>query len=142
VTVYPSSGNPIAIGFAGNATVAIPSVHLTTTTGNTRLGFNVTEIGPRGVLNVTIPRAIVPSGSSIRIYVDGAQNGHTNVGGDGSHLYVYFLIPYGTHSIELQFQPPSIPILEYVTGGVLATSILGLLLIVFNRRKQRRLHNP
>ena len=142
VTVYPSSGNPMAIGFAGNATVAIPSVHLTTMTGNTILGFNVTEIGTRGVLNVTIPRAIVPSGSSIRVYVDGTQNGNQKERSDASHLYVYILILYGTHSVQLQFQPPSIPILEYVAGGVLATSILGFLLLVFNRKKQRRLHNP
>jgi hypothetical protein len=142
VTVYLGSGNPMAIGFAGNATVAIPSVHLTTMTGNTILGFNVTEIGTGGVLNVTIPRAIVPSGSSIRVYVDGTQSGNPKEGGDASHLYVYTLILYGTHSVQLQFQPASIPILEYVTGGVLATSILGLLFIVFNRKKQRRLHNP
>jgi hypothetical protein len=132
----------MAIGFAGNATVAIASVHFTTMTGNNGLGFNVTEIGTRGVLNVTIPRTIVSSGSSMRVYVDGAQSGNPKEGGNASHLYVYILILYGTHSVELQFQPPSIPILEYVTGGVLATSILGLLLIVFNRRKQRRLHNP
>jgi len=138
VTVYPSSGNPMAIGFAGNATVAIPSVHLTTMTGNTILGFNVTEIGTRGVLNVTIPRAIVPSGSSIRVYVDGTQSGNPKEGGDASHFYVYTFILYGTHSVQLQFQPSSIPILEYVTGGVLAASILGLLVIVFNRKKQRR----
>ncbi len=141
-TVYPGIGNPIAIGFAGNATVPIPSVHLTTTAGNIGLSFNVTEIGTRGVLNITIPRAIVSSGSSIRVYVDGAQNGDTKVGGDASDLYVYFLILYGTHSVELQIEPPSIPILQYVTGGVLAASILGLLLVVFNRKKQRRLHNP
>ena len=138
VTVYPSSGNPMAIGFAGNATVAIPSVHLTTMTGNTILGFNVTEIGTRGVLNVTIPRAIVPSGSSIRVYVDGTQSGNPKEGGDASHFYVYTFILYGTHSVQLKFQPSSIPILEYVTGGVLAASILGLLVIVFNRKKQRR----
>src|SRR2546428_3651713 len=101
VTVYPSSGNPTAIGFAGNATIAIPSVHLTTTAGNTSLSFNVTEIGTRGVLNVTLPRAIVPSGSSIRVYVDDTQNGNPKTGDDVSHLYVYLLILYGTHSITL-----------------------------------------
>jgi len=138
VTVYPSSGNPTAIGFAGNVTVAIPSVHLTTTAGNTSLSFNVTEIGTRGVLNVTLPRAIVPSGSSIRVYVDDTQNGNPKTGDDVSHLYVYLLILYGTHSITLQFESPSIPILQYVTGGVLAASILGLLFVVFNRKKQRR----
>src|SRR2546425_7335314 len=54
-----------------------------------------------------------------------------------------FTSSYSTeHSVELQFQPPSIPILQYVTGGILAASILGLLLIVFNRKKQQRLHNP
>src|SRR3989442_10840716 len=138
VTVYPSSGNPTAIGFAGNVTVAIPSVHLTTTAGNTSLSFNVTEIGTRGVLNVTLPRAIVPSGSSIRVYVDDTQNGNPKTGDDVSHLYVYLLILYGTHSITLQFESASIPILQYVTSGVLAASILGLLFVVFNRKKQRR----
>jgi hypothetical protein len=105
--------------------------------GNTRLGFSATEIGPRGVLNVTIPRAIVLSGSSAGVYVDGTQNDSTKVGGDASHLYVYFLILYGTHSVELQFGPPSAPILPYVTGGVLAASVVGVLFIVFNKKKRR-----
>jgi len=142
VTVYPSSGNPTAIGFAGNATVAIPSVHLTTIAGNTSLSFNVTEIGTRGVLNVTIPRTIMRPGSSIGVYVDRVQKGDMKIGGDASYLYVYFLILYGAHSVALQFEPASTPILQYVTGGVLAAGILVLLLIGFNRRKQRRLHNP
>ena len=137
VTVHPSNENPVTIVFAGNATVATPSVHLTTTAGNTRLSFNTTEIGPSGVLNVTIPRAIVLSGSPVRVYVDGTQNDNTKVGGDASHLYVYFLILYGTHSIELQFGPPTAPILLYVTGGVLAASVVGFLFIVFNKKKRR-----
>jgi len=136
VTVYPSSENPVTIVFAGNATVATRSVHLTTMAGNTRLGFNITEIGPRGVLNVTIPRATVLSGSSVGVYVDGRQNDNTKVGGDASHFYVYFLILYGTHSVELQFVAPTAPILLYVTGGVLAASIVGLLFIVFNKKKR------
>jgi len=142
VTVYPSSGNPTAIGFAGNATIAIPSVHLTTIAGNTSLSFNVTEIGTRGVLNVTIPRTIMRPGSSIGVYVDRVQKGDMKIGGDASYLYVYLLILYGAHSVALQFEPASTPILQYVTGGVLAAGILVLLLIGFNQRKQRRLHNP
>jgi len=120
VTVYPSSGNPTAIGFAGNATIAIPSVHLTTIAGNTSLSFNVTEIGTRGVLNVTIPRTIMRPGSSIGVYVDRVQKGDMKIGGDASYLYVYLLILYGAHSVALQFEPASTPILQYVTGGVLA----------------------
>jgi len=142
VTVYPRGENPVTIVFAGNATVATPSVHLTTMAGNAHLGFNVTEIGPRGVLNVTMPRAIVLSGSSVGIYVDGAQNDNTKVGGDASHLYVYFLILYGTHSVELQFGPATAPVLLYVMGGVLAASVVGLLFIVFNKKNGERLHNP
>jgi hypothetical protein len=137
-TVYSNSGNPVTIRFTGNATVTIPSVQLTTTTGNTGLSFTVTEIGTKGALNVTVPRPAIPSGSSIVVYVDGVRNNAAMLTDDASSNYVYFLMPYGTHSVELQFERPSAPYVQYLAGAVLAAGILGSLIIVFDRKKRAK----
>jgi hypothetical protein len=136
--VYSSNGNLMSIGFAGNATVAISSVQLITTTGNAGLSFTVTEIGPRGVLNVSLPRPAMSSGTSIVVFVDSVRSQDTTVRDETSGIYVYFPMLYGTHSVELQFDQPSTSYLEFVASGVLAVGILASLLIVFHRKRQRR----
>ncbi len=136
VTVYSTAGKSASILFSGNATVAIPSVRLAAT-GNTVLSFEAREIGTRGVLNVTIPKTVVPLGSSIIIYIDSARNDHTKITEDVSHYYVFFLLPYGTHSVELQFVPPGNSYLEYILGGALAAGILAVLFLAFKMKVWR-----
>ncbi len=135
-TVYSTAGSPTLVSFSGNATVAIPSVHLTTS-GNTAFHFTATEIGTLGVLNVTIPKSAVPSGSSVVVYVDGIRNNTTKIDDDTSHYYVYFFVPYGTHSVELQFTPQGNLYLEYVIGGALAAGILIALFTIVKLKRPR-----
>ena len=134
-TVYSSAGNPLVIGFAGNASVAIPSVRLSTS-GNTDLNFTATEIGARGVLNITIPKSAVPSSSSILVYVDGAREDNTRITDGTIDYYVYFLVAFGTHSVEIQFNHPVPPYLQYIASGIFAASTLGVLFMIFKMRKR------
>jgi hypothetical protein len=134
-TIYSNSGNPTTIGFAGNATVAIPSAHLATS-GNPDLSFTATEIGIRGVLNVTVARSALPTSSSIVVYVDGVRSDNSKIADDTSHYYIYFFLPYGIHSVEIQFAISATSYLQYVAGGALAASILGVVFVIFRWKKR------
>ena len=132
-TIYSTAGQPIVIGFTGNASVAIPSVRM----ASTGFSFTATEIGTMGVLNVTIPKSAVPS-SSIIVYVDGIRNDNLKIVSDAHNYYVYFRLPNGAHSVELQFPSEGNRYLEYVIGAAsaAAASIAGIFLLA--RRKRAR----
>jgi hypothetical protein len=134
-TVYSNTGNPITIGFAGNATVAIPSARLATS-GNPDLSFTATEIGIKGVLNVTVARSALPPSSSIVVYVDGVRSDNSKIADDTSQYYIYFFLSYGTHSVKIHFAISATSYLQYVAGGALAASILGVVFMVFRWKKR------
>jgi hypothetical protein len=134
--LHPKPGTSVPIGISGNATIAAQTIRLT---GMDRpvLSFNVTEIGTRGVLNVTIPRSAAPPQSSVTVLVDGIQNGGTEVQQDAGNYYVFFVVPYGTHSVELQFTAPQSPYLVYIAIGAVSAGMIGLLFLVRNWRKRK-----
>ncbi len=132
-TIHSIAGQPIVIEFTGNATVAIPSVRMAIT----GFSFTATEVGTIGVLNVTIPISAVPS-SSIMVYVDGIRNDNRRIVSDTHNFYVYFHLPYGVHSVELQFPSEDSRYLEYVIGTASAVAISAILFAVFTVRKRRR----
>jgi hypothetical protein len=133
-TIYSTAGRPIVIDFAGNATVAIPSVR---TAGNAAFSFTATEVGTLGVLNVTIPGSAVPLGSSVVVSIDSLRDDNLKITRDASSYYIYFLLTYGSHLIELEFTLPTTPYLLYVAGGALAAGIVGVVFMVFKSRKAR-----
>ncbi len=130
-TIYSTAGQPIVIRFTGNASVAIRSVRMT----NTGFSFTATEVGTNGVLNVTIPRSAVPSGSSVVVRIDSLPDENLKITRDASSYYVYFLMPYGPHSVELEFAPPTTPYLLYIAGGALAAGIVGVVFLIFKSKK-------
>jgi len=132
-----SSGRTVSIEFTGNATVLTSSV-LLSTDGGTTVSFSATEIGPIGVLNVTIPKSAVPSGPSALVYVDGVRGNDVKIQDDEDNYYLYFLLPYGTHSVQLQFARPPTLYWNYIAGGALASGILMVLFLAFRLKPRRR----
>jgi hypothetical protein len=134
-TIHPTPGTSYSIGISGNATVAAQTIHLT---GVDRpgLSFNVTEIGTRGVLNVTIPKSAAPPQSSVTVLVDGVPPGTAELRQDASNYYVFLVVPYGSHLVELQFTSPQPPYPVYIAIGTLSAGIVGLLLLFRNRRNR------
>ncbi len=134
-TIHPTSGTSYSIGISGNATVAAQTIRLT---GVDRpvLSFNVTEIGTRGVLNVTIPRSATLPQSAVTVLIDGAPSGTAELQQDESNFYVFLAVPYGTHLVELQFTAPQPPYSLYIAIGALSAGIVGLLFLFRTRRKQ------
>ena len=140
-----TSGRMVSIEFNGNATVASSSVQLSTG-GATTLSFTASEVGSVGALNVTIPRFIAPSDALSVVNIDGSHDSSARLTSDTSNYYLYFLLPYGTHSVQLQLSPPASPYLEYAAGGALATLILVVLFVAFRSklrmRRGQRAANP
>src|SRR5439155_7151627 len=126
-----------SIEFTGNATVVTSTVHLSTS-GPSTVSFTATEIGPMGVLNVTIPKSAIPSEPSALVYVDGVRDSNAKLRTDADNYYLFFLLFYGTHSVTLQFDRPTTLYWEYVAGGALAVGILGLLFLTFRSKLRRR----
>lgn len=139
ITTLVSSGSQHAlIGFNGNLTISTSTVQLSTG-GDTFLRFNVSEIGATGALNVTVPKAIFSSEVSTQVYSDGVRVLDARTTADSGNYYTYFTLPYGTHSVELQFIPqPSY--LEYVAVGILVGTVPGVAFIMI-RRRQKRSHD-
>jgi len=134
-TIHPTPGTSYSIGIDGNATVAAQTIRLTGA-DHPLLSFNVTEIGPRGVLNITIPRSVAPPQSSATVLVDGVPSGTAKLQQDASNYYVFLAVPYGTHLVELQFTSPQSLYPTYIAIGVFSAGIIGLLFLFRNRRKQ------
>ena len=136
-TIHPNRQQSISIGFAGNATVNAPTIHIASS-NNPHLDFNATEIGPRGLLNVTIPRSIAPLQATVDVAIDGVPDPGAKVSSDAHNYYVSFSFPYGTHSIDLAFNSPPPPYLSYIAIGVLSAGILGTIVLFRNRRTRKR----
>lgn len=134
-TVFPDSGPSFPVSFRGNATVWVPTIR-STGRDNSALSFNVTEVGTRGILNVTIPREAVPHTSSVTVLVDGTRVSGTSMRRDASNYYVSLTVPFGAHSVEFQFVSPQPPYLEYIAIVALFAGIIGLLYLAKDRMKR------
>ena len=135
-TIHPNPQRSLSIGFAGNATVNAPTIHITSS-NNPHLDFTATEIGPRGVLNVTIPRSIAPPQATVEVTVDGARDPGAKVSSDTNNYYVLLSFPYGNHSVDLAFNSPPPPYLSYIAIA-LSAGILGTIVLFRNQRKRNR----
>jgi len=132
-----STGRTVSIEFTGNATVVTSTVRLSTS-GPVAVSFTATEIGPMGVLNVTIPKSAVPPEPSVLVYLDGVRDDNANLRADEDNYYLYFLLFYGTHSVTIQFVRPPTLYWEYVAAGALAIGVPGVLFLTLRPKLRRR----
>lgn len=134
------NGQNVSLQFNTNSTVETSSIHVTK--GDpTIIDFKTDVIGPIGAVNVTIPKLIAPSQGIAVVYVNGTQDQNQQLTSDSNNYYSYFLIPFGTHSVEIQLGKQATPYLEYVEGGAAATGVLVALVLVFrSKRRTIRIH--
>lgn len=128
--VVNSTGRQVPIVFSGNVSIASSTVQVIT--GSTpEIRFSATEKGALGILNVTVPKSIVPSNTVIQAEVDGISENNIRVVTDDSNYYVAFLVVYGTHSVDLRFNPAMNPYIDYLIAAGVAGSILAALFLTF-----------
>lgn len=134
------NGQTVSLQFNSNATIEITSIRATK--GDpTIVDFKIDVLGAIGAVNVTIPKSIAPSEAIGVVYVNGTQDQNQRLTSDPNNYYSSFLVPFGTHCIEIQLGKQPTPYLEYVEGGAAATGVLVALVLVFrSRRRTIRIH--
>ena len=135
-----SGGRSVSIEFNGNASIAISTVQLSTG-ADTNIRFNATEIGAIGAINATISKSIAPSDASAIVTVDGLRDYDEKTTTDADNYYVYFLLPYGTHTVQLNLVPVQIPYLDYAAGGALSAIIVLVVFLIFRREQRRKIRS-
>ena len=132
-----SGGQQVSIGFNGNATIASSTVQLSTSS-NTDLRFSATEKGRSGILNITVPKSVVPSNALAEVSIDGQRDDTLKVVTDASNYYSSFTVPYGTHSVDLQFTPTNSYVPYIITGGIAGGILTALFVtLILKKRKTR-----
>jgi hypothetical protein len=131
-----SGGRTLSIDFTGNATVSASTVQLSPGP-STNLNFRAIELGAIGTVNVTIPKSVTAREALASVYVDGVRDSNMMQTSDTNNYYVYFLLLYGTHSIQIQLVQTAIPYVEYTAGGALAAGVLAVMMLTFRSKKKR-----
>lgn len=130
-------GRVVPIELFGNATVATSTIQASGGR-STIVSFKAIEDGAKGALNVTVPKSAVPIAPTTSVYIDGFAN-NLKTTSDANNLYVYFLIPFGKHSVQLEFSSSTIPFREIILGGVLATAGGAAVFFVLRSRRDKRI---
>ena len=134
------NGQDVSFQFNTNATLETSSIHVTK--GDpTIVDFQTDVIGAIGAVNVTIPKSITPFQAIGVVYVNGTQDQNQRLTSDSNNYYSTFLIPFGTHSIEIQLVRQATLYLEYVEGAAIGAGVLAVLVLVFrSKHRSIRIH--
>ena len=137
MSVESSDGQAVLLGFSGNATVTNPSI-ARGSAYSIVLRLTITELGPSGVMNITIPKSAVAIGSSFKILVDGSQVQHVITKQDSTNFYVSFNIAHGSHTILVEAAPwYSFFVSPLVLSTVLAPVATALAIMVWIWKRRR-----
>ncbi len=132
LTAHDQNGRSFPLIFNGNATVTQPSF-LSNSDYSTTLKFGVTELGTKGVINITIPSGVIRSGSSNLVSLDGVRI-QAAIAKDANNYYVYLSVPYGSHSIEIRFTPWYSPFISPLLLIAIPAIFVVVSLAVWKRR--------
>jgi hypothetical protein len=131
-----SNGHPVLISFNGNVSVAVSTLDLSTGS-STSVRFSTTEKGASGILNVTIPKSVVPSNSMAQVFIDGVRDNNIQTVTDPSNYFLSFSVAYGNHSVDLEFSPQENSYVAYLIAGGIAGSILGALSLTYKVKRRK-----
>ena len=110
ITAIPAQtdrGTTINLAISGNITTnQISNLTITTnqSTAVTIMSFRVTGAnGTAGFGNFTIPRIVVPNGSTPIVYMDGTQIQNQGYAQYANNYYVWFTIHFSEHEVSITF---------------------------------------
>jgi hypothetical protein len=109
----------------------------------TTFSFTVTgESGTTGFGNITIPKSLIPYGTTPTVYIDGDQlvqsQGYTQ---DAYNYYVWYTLEFSTHRVSFEFTTTSnaqqFDIGTIVIAGIIGAIILGVVVTVLLLRRRK-----
>ena len=105
--ITQSGGAPVVLPISGNVTTdQITGISFSNnqTLGAFAISFEVTVAsGSVGVINITIPKSLVPGGLIPTIYIEGSPASLQSYTQDSLNYYAFFLTHSGTNSVEIAF---------------------------------------
>ena len=105
------------------------------------INFNVSVVpGSLGFCNVSIPKALVKPGYTIKVYVDGNPVNYS-LSENSTHYFVYFTYKQGTHTVSIRFEqgeeiaPQQQDYTWPITVAVVSVAVIVAVFVLQKRRK-------
>jgi len=115
ITATNSNGTITTIPLQGNVTASqISNAIISSTPTSLKISLTITgPTGNTGICNMTIPKNTLPAGyvPTPIVYIDGQPATNQGSAQDGNSFYVWYILHFSTHQVELQFpiQPSPSP---------------------------------
>ena len=111
VTVTTDTGTTVTLINRGNLTgLQISNVTIQTNQSAvlTTVSFTLTgEGGPTGFCIMTIPKTVVPNGTTPIVFIDGPRASNQGYTQDDTNFYVWYTTQFSTHQVKIQFDASS-----------------------------------
>jgi hypothetical protein len=117
VTATETGGQQVPLGISTNSpTLVITGAQIsqgtTTVSGTTEQTFTVSfsataQSGSSAATTVTVPKSAVPGGLTPMVSIDGSAAPGQSYNQDANNYYVTFATHFSTHTVTIEFAPPS-----------------------------------
>jgi hypothetical protein len=146
VSTLTSNGGTVDLAISGSITSSqMSNAEITSdqSAATTTFSFTVTgESGTTGFGNITIPKSLIPYGTTPTVYIDGDQlvqsQGYTQ---DAYNYYVWYTLEFSTHRVSFEFTTTSnaqqFDIGTIVIAGIIGAIILGVVVTVLLLRRRK-----
>jgi hypothetical protein len=142
LTAAFDNGTAVDLAISGNITTSqmYNAKILTQSNSSVALLFNITgESGNAGFCNITIPKSIVPYGTTPSIQIDNKSAPQQGYAQDADNFYVWYTAHFSTHQVSIKFSTQdtfSLSVIALVV--ILALAVLLVIVMVRRRTKNAR----
>lgn len=147
---FTDQGETIKISITGALTSSeITNAYLTTDqkSKSTYLYFNVDSAKPsKGFSNITLPKILIPDGTSPTIYVDDEKAENQGYTQDTTNYYVWYTTDLSRNQISIIFKVPqdlafSFTDLIWIGTSILTISLIIIGLLVYLKKHQKQVNS-
>jgi hypothetical protein len=118
----------------------------------TAIRFTITgKAGTTGFINMTLPKSMIPIGTSPTVYIDGQQAQNQGYTQDANNYYVWFTTHFSTHKIEIVFAtpsptitptptptPPPVSLWLYISATIVVIAVVAIVTAVLLTRRRHK----
>jgi outer membrane protein assembly factor BamB len=148
VSVFTGNGQTVNFTIGGNVTSSqISNVYLTTDQNATTASVYLTvtgESGTAGFSNMTIPKNLIPDGTTPTIYIDNQKAEKQGYTQHTDNYYVWYTTGFSSHQISIMFsksqnvESSSLPNYVIWLGAVFTALIITVTVIVIFKKRSMR----